>query len=99
MTAAAWMVIVRAKDTVHGGPKGTAVSTVPVSLRLPSRDSLVPIGVSQAPAEPSSEKGTDPGSPQKCSATPTKHAKVRGREASGPRHSQGLAVRARCPLS
>ncbi|XP_019691621.2 nephrocystin-4 isoform X6 [Felis catus] len=32
--------------------------------------------VGQAPAEPSSEKGTDPGSPQKRSATPTKHAKV-----------------------
>ncbi|XP_026916409.1 nephrocystin-4 isoform X4 [Acinonyx jubatus] len=32
--------------------------------------------VGQAPAEPSSEKGTDPGSPQKRSAAPTKHAKV-----------------------
>ncbi|XP_040315542.1 nephrocystin-4 isoform X4 [Herpailurus yagouaroundi] len=32
--------------------------------------------VGQAPAEPSSEKGMDPGSPQKRSATPTKHAKV-----------------------
>ncbi|XP_025768341.1 LOW QUALITY PROTEIN: nephrocystin-4 [Puma concolor] len=51
--------------------------------------------VGQDPAEPSSEKGMDPGSPQKRSATPTKHAKVRGWEASGPRHSQGLAVRAR----
>ncbi|XP_045331391.1 nephrocystin-4 isoform X5 [Leopardus geoffroyi] len=32
--------------------------------------------VGQAPAEPSSDKGTDPGSPQKRSAAPTKHAKV-----------------------
>nr|XP_060482188.1 nephrocystin-4 isoform X4 [Panthera onca] len=39
--------------------------------------------VGQAPAEPSSEKGTDPGSPQKCSATPTKHAKVLFRGGGG----------------
>uniref|UniRef100_A0A8C9D382 Nephrocystin 4 n=1 Tax=Panthera leo TaxID=9689 RepID=A0A8C9D382_PANLE len=41
------------------------------------------VGRPPAPAEPSSEKGTDPGSPQKCSATPTKHAKVLFRGGGG----------------
>ncbi|XP_029801797.1 nephrocystin-4 [Suricata suricatta] len=39
--------------------------------------------VGQAPAELRSEKGTDPGSPQKCGAPPTKHAKVVFRGSGG----------------
>uniref|UniRef100_A0A8C9JWG9 Nephrocystin 4 n=1 Tax=Panthera tigris altaica TaxID=74533 RepID=A0A8C9JWG9_PANTA len=52
--------------------------------------------VGQVGRPPFSEKGTDPGSPQKCSATPTKHAKVRGREASGwrPWSLEGWLLRA-----
>ncbi|XP_039109178.1 nephrocystin-4 isoform X2 [Hyaena hyaena] len=39
--------------------------------------------VGQAPAELRSEKDTDPGSPQKCGAPPTKHAKVLFRGGGG----------------
>lgn len=72
------------KETVHGGRRVTAVPIVPVSLRLLCRDPLVPTGFSQAPAELRSEKDTDPGSPQKCGAPPTKHAKVGGRRSRVP---------------
>ncbi|XP_047581739.1 nephrocystin-4 [Lutra lutra] len=45
--------------------------------------SVGPPALVQASAELRSEKGTDAGSPQRSSAMPTKHAKVRGRGSGG----------------
>lgn len=108
MTVAVHTVIMRADETVHGSPRSQGQRFLQgevlqleglFTLRLPSRDRPVPTAFSQASAELRSEKGTDARSPQKSSAMPTKHAKVRGQDSCDPRQSQGLAVRARCPLS